>query len=763
MILGIILCSSFSAKSQITGTILDENNQPINFAQIVAFNNDSTAVENTQTPETGMFILVDNNISSIIISAFGYNNMHLSVKPNQNLGELKLRPSSIELKEVTVSAHRPITKLSGNTLTTYISGTYLSKLGTASDVIGWLPTVSGRNGNFYVFGKGSPDIYMNGRKITSSSELEQLSSNNIQEISVVSNPGAKYGGSVKAVINIKTKKPHGEGFGLNARLKGSFSNYFSPLGQLDLSYRTGGFDLNLIGYAAQDKKRNESFFTQDTYLPVPINEVLSQNTINNNTEYIGKITVNYQLNTHHSIGGFYRMSLNDETKSFTSISDLSKNNNSWVTMNTTGSSDKNLYMSHNSNIYYSGSIKSLHLDFNLDYFSNCPQTKTIQKEVYSDDSERTMTSTSLYSAKLLAQKFTASYELASSRFEIGEEYTNSNIRMFYNNIENIIPNNWNKTKENNIAIFAQYIHSFGQKFQVEAGLRYEHVTYNYIKNGHVSTIQNKTYNNLFPSFGASAQFGNLGLSLSYTNKTERPSYSQLDGNIHYNNRYQYQQGNPELIPVKKESLEFMAQYQPFFLQASLQNQRHPILFNAETYNNNENINLISYINGNTIKELDLIVGASLDSKNWNSQLSIGVAKQWFNTSFRESNIFLGKPIGLIKWECYVKLPVGFRLMWDYTFQTKGNMQNTFVHSHSILNLSLYKSFCNGKFDIRIAGKDLFNGNNDNIELYSGNIFINTKERFNLRSCEITLRYHLNVPKSKYKGKGAGLVEKERML
>ena len=300
----------------------------------------------------------------------------------------------------------------------------------------------------------------------------------------------------------------------------------------------------------------------------------------------------------------------------------------------------------------------------------------------------------------------------------------------------------------------------GKKIQLNAGLRYEHINYKY--NGSEISSKNQHYHNFFPSLGISTQFGALGLSLSYSNKTERPTYSQLDGNIHYNNRYQYQKGNPELKPTRKETFEFMAQFQPAFLQISFHNQKYPILFHAESFNQQEDINLITYVNGNPIKKLDVMAGVSIDRNNWNTQISAGISKQWFNTSFKGNSISLNKPIGLIKWDCYIKLPLGLRFMWDYTFQTRGNMQNSFVRSHSILNISLFKSFCKGKFDIRIAGKDLFNGSNDHIKLYSGNILIDTREKYNLRACEITFRYHLNVPKNKYKGKGAGQIEKERM-
>lgn len=135
------------AKGEITGRVVDGTAQPISFAQVIAFNNDSTIVENTSTTEDGAFLLKEDNISTINISAFGYTPRCIIISGCENLGEIELTSSPIELQEVTVSAHRPLTKLSGGALVTNVTGSYLSQLGTANDVLRWIPTVTGSDGN----------------------------------------------------------------------------------------------------------------------------------------------------------------------------------------------------------------------------------------------------------------------------------------------------------------------------------------------------------------------------------------------------------------------------------------------------------------------------------------------------------------------------------------------------------------------------------------------------------------------------------------
>ena len=61
-------------------------------------------------------------------------------------------------------------------------------LGSASDMIGHLPFVTGSDGNYTVIGRGKPEIYINGRKVRDTSELNQLQANEILSAEIVTRP-----------------------------------------------------------------------------------------------------------------------------------------------------------------------------------------------------------------------------------------------------------------------------------------------------------------------------------------------------------------------------------------------------------------------------------------------------------------------------------------------------------------------------------------------------------------------------------------------
>ena len=113
---------------------------------------------------------------------------------------------NILLDEVTVTAQRPHQHLTKGGIITTVNGSVLSLLGNAMDVIGQLPGVMREDDKFTVFGKGTPIIYVNGRKLTDNNELYRMSSKDIASVEVISNPGAKYGAEVRSVLLVRTIK-----------------------------------------------------------------------------------------------------------------------------------------------------------------------------------------------------------------------------------------------------------------------------------------------------------------------------------------------------------------------------------------------------------------------------------------------------------------------------------------------------------------------------------------------------------------------------
>lgn len=292
----------------ISGLLIDEQHKPLPYANVILQTVDSVYLAGTMTGLDGKFELALHEKAKLInFSYVGYTTVVQEISKNE-LGTIQLFPDAQLLGEVVVKAYLPKTQAKGDAMVTTVSGTVLEKAGTAENLLDKIPNVTAQDGAVTVFGRGTPEIYINGRKIRNQQELDQLSSDNIKSVEVVSNPGARYDASVKAVIRIFTKKVEGEGFGFNNRalIRHRDEYGWSAYDQLNLNYRKNGFDLSAMLLAGDYRNGNDQTFVIDTHLDKQWRQNLDltdQKSESKNIETT--LTLNYQFDENHSIGARY--------------------------------------------------------------------------------------------------------------------------------------------------------------------------------------------------------------------------------------------------------------------------------------------------------------------------------------------------------------------------------------------------------------------------------------------------------------------------
>lgn len=214
---------------------------------------------------------------------------------------------SKKLGEVVVKAHLPQYKKTHEGLLTNVAGTVLSKMGTAEDVLKHVPSIVKKKDGYEVIGKGTPIIYINGRKMQDISELDNIKSSDIKSVEVIQNPGATYDASVNAVIKIKTIKKKGEGFGFDTRSVYWYNKHDNTIQQVNMNYRHNGLNL----FAAY-KFSDATWMQKATYNQTVHVDTLWQQ--HNNNEVTGRIEshrlisgFSYDFNANHSIGARYTL------------------------------------------------------------------------------------------------------------------------------------------------------------------------------------------------------------------------------------------------------------------------------------------------------------------------------------------------------------------------------------------------------------------------------------------------------------------------
>lgn len=762
----IIAAMSFALSvsgKDIKGRVLDMEGRPLEYVNVVLFQ-DSVFLDGVITDVNGKFILSSNVTDDLKIrlSYIGFNTTYVDVTPEGELGDIQMSASSnTMLKDVVVKGNASITYLKGNSLVTNVENSILAKAGTAKDVLRQIPMVIDNNDNLEVFGKGAPIVYINGRRMNDLQELSTLLSDNIRNVEVISNPGSSYAAGTKAVIRIRTKKPQGDGWSGTLRSTNGFRHHFQSANLMNLKYRTGDFEIfsNFTyntGKSWEKKSTNMVTLTKSEW-----NQQLSTVNTKHYNGVLGKFGFSWIIGNKHSIGAFYQNEFAKNENKSVLESDVFENGTFYDSWNTDANNLSKNTPRHAANIYYNGQINKLNIDFNADYIWNKGVTHTTNEETSQIQEDRYITTYSQRKSSMTAEKLVLSYPVGKGVLRLGEEYTNSNTcNRFYTEYTDL--ENTNSTiKETNIACFVEIMQQLG-KFNIGAGLRFEHVNYNYSEHAHSENNLSRIYNNVFPTFNIAASLGKVQTSLSYSNRVERPGYSALNANVAYLNRMTYESGNPRLQPTKLHTLEYRMVWKNYFAQVAYTYFDHPIVNTTKPYSNDGEITILTYENFDKRHFMQAFMGGQFKLGIWQPRVNVGMFTQWFHIEVNGSSRSMNKPIGIMQWQNAIHLPLDIWLNVDCQFTTAGNDRNIYATSSSSINAKLYKEFCKKKLSLTLEARDIFNDSRQNLTLYNNAVTLNQKNFSDMRYFMLTLQYNFNITRDRYRGTGAGNMEKKRL-
>ena len=750
----------------VSGKLVDEKNQPLSYANVVLLSlPDSAFVSGTISGEDGFFTMEATSENQIVkISSIGYKTVYKPTSP-ANIGIVQLVSDAQMLGEVVVKGDLPKMQLKGDAMVTTVQGSILEKAGTGEDLLNKIPGVSAGDDEVNVFGSGTPEIYINGRKVRDNSELDRLSSDQIKRVEVVKNPGARYDASVKAVIRIVTKKAVGDGFGFNNRFVTRHRRTYgwTTFDQYNFNYRKNGFDLSGTLFGGRFRYGNNQMMGMTTYLDKLWHQNIDATYGKNaHSNVQGIISLNYQFNEKHSMGVRY-----DIDRNFNSVTD-------WR-LKTDVYSDGELYENnvstmlggdpstrHSLNYYYNGQIGDWNIDFNADGLWNTKEESMNTREITNGDTETEVNTFNKNDGTLYASKLVLSYPLWQGSLSFGGEYSHTDRTNVYTNKEGILDNDDSRIKEGSTAAFIDYSRSFG-KIDVQAGVRYENVNFNYYEQGQRMDEQSRDFNNVFPSVNINFPIGKTQFQLSYSSGITRPSYDLLRSNIYYSNKYTYQTGNPFLKPVINQNLILSASYKWINFQFTYNRVKDDIIQICEPYSeDNPTISLLNIINAEPYDNITAAVTLSPTIGWWSPQLTAQVYKQWFTMDGHYGKITLNKPRAFVIWRNSFTLPARFLFDVSASYYTKGHSQNQYMTNTPFdLSMGLCKSFFKERLSLQLQVYNLLETNDFDCTVYSG-IKTATDYISNFRQISLTMRYKFNATKSKYKGTGAGASQKSRM-
>ena len=398
----------------------------------------------------------------------------------------------------------------------------------------------------------------------------------------------------------------------------------------------------------------------------------------------------------------------------------------------------------------------------MDYVGNKNTEHRNITETCQVGDDRTLSSDNIVENRMIASKLTLSTPVLGGMLDFGSEYINTDRNDDYINPENYVPTSYSTLKESTLSPYAEYTR-MTLLGQLRAGVRYEHVVFDYYANNVKVDEQSRRFDNFYPSASFATMVAGMGVQLSYSVKTTRPTYSQLSNNVSYGNRFTMQTGNPLLNNSTRHIVSLAGGNEWLKFSLDYTNEHDAIIYYAEQNPADPKVVMINHRNIESIKSFTPAIILSPSFGLWRPQFIGGMYKQWLEFETIDGVQKMNSPIFSVQFNNTLVFRPDMIGEVNFVYQSPGDNQNVHLNYHvTNLDVALTKTFFNDRLSLKVAGQDLLYRSKAGALIRAPKIDIYQLNSTDSRCVSVTLRYRFNTTDSKYRGQGAGNEEKDRL-
>jgi hypothetical protein len=778
-----IIALSFSSQAQkgsgkISGQVIDGNTKTIEAATITLLRaKDSSVAKISAANKDGNFVFENIGEGKYLVSitAVGHNKGFsetfeiTSSNSNVILKTIELVPLAKNLGGVTVTAKRPLIEQKIDRTIVNVEASITNVGTSALEVLEKSPGVSiDKDGNISLKGKQGVQIYIDGRPTYLSGTdlanyLRNLSSNQLDQIEIMTNPPAKYDAAGNAgIINIKTKK--NKQFGYSGSISSTWSQGRYPKVSESFNFNYRKNKLNLFTTLGYNYRKNwQDLDIQRKFIEHSTKEIKShfdqESRIKEEGEsYNAKVGFDYFADKKTTFGavftGYYNPGL------FSNQSDvlISDANNILLSRTLARSSNDREWKNFSTNVNFRRLIDTTgqEITADLDYLGyRSTNSQDLVNAYYDPNGMPTEKADTLlgnlpqdihiYSAKV-------DYTLPlkkGAKFEAGikTSYVETDNNAIYDSVNYGIRvpdygrSNHFIYKENVNAAYVNYSRPFTKKWFGQFGLRLENTN---ATGNQVTTGQNfdRHYTQLFPT--AFIQFkpsDKNSFVLNYGRRIQRPNYQDLNPFILFLDKYTFQQGNPNLQPQFAHNIEFTHSYKGF-VNTTLNYTRTTDIIN-EVLEQNTDRNETYVKKDNIAKQRQYGISVSAG----------GPIKKWWTPNLW-ANLYNNKYEGIINSDFVITTATTLQANLQNQFKlgktlsaelsgyfNSGGIEGVFrIKSFGMVNMGLSKQVFKGKGTFRLTGRDVFRTQKIKGEIKYSNIDAAFQQRRDSRQVALGFTY-----------------------
>jgi outer membrane receptor protein involved in Fe transport len=666
------------------------------------------------------------------------------------------------LNEISVTGHRHIVRMKGNTLVAQVANTELANLGTANDVLSRLPFINMDGDEISIVGKGKPQVFIDNRPVRNESELQMLRSENIKNIQIITSPGAEYSSDVKAVIKIQTKQPFIKGLSGKLTSQTTAKRIWEETAMADLSYNWTHWQL--FGQAMYNNggRKNYDTSTTDFLFNNQQNQLVNTATKRNK---LSTTTAKGGFNWNdggQSLGAYYQYTnspthfksrgteddniLGVETESIGKLIDIDSK------------SERHLVSAYYDNAFKNGSL--LHFDGNYmhTWYTDDNLTQTIFASGIGNEIVPSQTG---MNSDLWAGKLYYEFPFATGKLNVGTEdsytYNNQRYTMQNETVGSYIPSTQNESRQHNYAAFATYSKDW-DALSLQLGLRWEYVKFDYKRDGIRDDEVSRTDNSLSPNLSLSYNFDETTfMSLDYSHSITRPPYKQLRSSLLYVGPYEVEGGNPTLTDCKTDELTYLFGWKDLTLELTYSHLADTYVYTKEHYSDVNPLLIFSPRQAD-INNLNAYLSYAPVVKFWKPNFTVGFDQQWLTLYGEKYN----KPIFRYMLKNIFTPSKDWMMTFDVTGSTRGHTMTNEMRSQWGIDLSVRRYFMQKRLQIALAANDIFHTRNQSWWMNVKDVHLYKDSDADSRRVMLTVSYTFNPKKSRYKGKTADEKEMKRL-
>lgn len=595
------ICNVFSKFSfanspadtfSISVSVTNEQAQPLESAVVTLHSATDHAIVKTElTDAKGIAILsrIKSGQYYCAISFIGHvaDTTETFAIGNNELPQLKieLRPQGDNLQEVVVRTTKPFVQFEKGKVVVNPDASPSNAGTSVMELLEKMPGVTvDQNGTISLKAKSNVLVMVDGKPtylsgIDLANLLNSMSSSQIDQVELITNPPARYDASGNAgIINIKTKRNKQRGFNGNFTVSYGQGRYPKTNNSFSFNYRDGKIN-TYVNYSINYNKYYSDLYALRTYYdeagqpeatldqPTYFHGHFLNNTIRTGVDFFAsnKTTIGV------SVLGTWSARESDNVAYATWLGEGDKIDSSLTTTSTTDYKLKNggitLSLRHNFSAKEEFSIDLDGLKYDIE--NNQTFVNTFNTSGGTNDATIGEIPSTL---KILTGKTDYSHQLNSGpKVEAGFKFshieTDNKAIYQYNNGSGWQPD-YGKTNqflytENIQAVYASMDQQW-KKFSLQAGLRYENTNYDAHQLGNPvrkDSSFSRQYDGLFPSGNLTWQVDSANsFTLTAGRRIDRPAFQRLNPFVFIVNKYTYETGNPYFKPQYSWNLELAHQF-----------------------------------------------------------------------------------------------------------------------------------------------------------------------------------------------------------